>query len=231
HANAILGQGQLSLAKYLMIVAGEDAPDLDLHDVPAFLAHLLARIDWTRDLHFQTCTTVDTLDYSGDGLNEGSKVVLAAVGKPIRELPSEIPAELKLPDGFADPRVILPGVLAVRGPERRTDADGLAERFCASFDAQAPINRFPLLVLADDAEFTARTLNNFTWTTFTRSDPASDAHGIESFVDQKHWGCRGSLVVDARLKPRMPPPLVEDPEITRRVDALAARGGPLHGIL
>ena len=86
-ANAILGQGQLSLAKYLLIVAGEDDPALDTHDIAAFLRHLLERIDWTSDLHFQTRTTIDTLDYSGDGLNQGSKVVMAAAGARRRELP------------------------------------------------------------------------------------------------------------------------------------------------
>src|SRR5262245_56594722 len=80
-ANAILGQGQLSLAKYLLIVAREDDPALDCHDLQAFLRHLLERIDWRRDLHFQTSTTIDTLDYSGTGLNEGSKVVMAAAGE------------------------------------------------------------------------------------------------------------------------------------------------------
>src|SRR5207248_6878833 len=79
-ANAVLGQGQLSLAKYLLIVAHEDAPDLDIHDIPAFLQHLLERVDWRRDLHFQTSTTIDTLDYSGTGLNAGSKLVIAAAG-------------------------------------------------------------------------------------------------------------------------------------------------------
>ena len=86
-ANAILGQGQLSLAKYLLIAAREDAPALDVHDVPAFFRHLLERVDWRRDLHFQTRTTIDTLDYSGSGFNEGSKVVVAAAGAKRRELP------------------------------------------------------------------------------------------------------------------------------------------------
>ncbi len=81
-ANALLGHGQLSLAKYLLIVAGEDNPDLDIHHVPGFLRHVLERVDWRRDLHFQTCTTIDTLDYSGEGLHQGSKVVIAAAGGP-----------------------------------------------------------------------------------------------------------------------------------------------------
>ncbi|MCM2266116.1 MAG: UbiD family decarboxylase, partial [Desulfuromonadales bacterium] len=74
-ANALLGQGQLSLAKYLLIADGCGAPQLDLHDIAAFLRHLLERVDWRRDLHFQTHTTIDTLDYSGHGFNQGSKVV------------------------------------------------------------------------------------------------------------------------------------------------------------
>src|SRR5204863_4617372 len=115
-ANAILGQGQLSLAKYLLIVAKEDAPDLDIHDIPAFFRHLLERIDWTRDLHFQTRTTIDTLDYSGHGLNEGSKVVLAAAGPPRRTLPTQVPGGLMLPAGFGAPRVCLAGILAFKAP-------------------------------------------------------------------------------------------------------------------
>ncbi len=94
----------MSLAKYLLIAAGEDDPVLDIHDIPAFLAHLLARVDWRRDLHFQTRTTIDTLDYSGTGLNEGSKVVIAAAGPAVRELPTALPEAIRLPDDFHDPR-------------------------------------------------------------------------------------------------------------------------------
>jgi 4-hydroxy-3-polyprenylbenzoate decarboxylase len=81
-ANAILGQGQLSLAKYLLIVAEQGEAALDIHDIGGFFAYLLQRVDWTRDLHFQTRTTIDTLDYTGSGINEGSKVVIAAAGPP-----------------------------------------------------------------------------------------------------------------------------------------------------
>ena len=231
-ANAVLGQGQLSLAKYLFIAAAEDDPALDIHDVSAFLQHVLRRVDWTNDLHFQTRTTIDTLDYTGSGLNEGSKLVVAAAGPPRRELPTERPGELQLPEGFGDPRVALPGVLIVQAPNF-TEANGgdAAERFCAALDRGAAINRFPLVLLTDDSEFTARTLENLLWVAFTRSNPAADVHGIEPFVEQKHWGCRGALVIDARRKPHHAPPLVEDPEVTRRVDRLGAPGGPLHGII
>ncbi|MCA9249321.1 MAG: UbiD family decarboxylase, partial [Planctomycetales bacterium] len=233
-ANAILGQGQLSLAKYLWIAASEDQPQLDVHDIEAFFTHMLRRVYWPRDLHFQTCTTIDTLDYSGAGLNEGSKVVIAAVGEPRRALPTELPTGLTLPDGFRDPHIVMPGVLAVAGPRMAAEAtrvDDAPDRFCRHFTRDDAINEFPLVVLVDDSDFVARSLDNFVWTTFTRSNPAADIHGIEASIHDKHWGCRGSLVIDARSKPHHAPALVEDPEISARVDALAASGGPLHGIL
>lgn len=229
-ANAILGQGQMSLAKVLIIAAREDAPAGDLHDIPWFFGHVLERVDWRRDLHFQTETTIDTLDYSGAGLHAGSKLVIAAVGEARRSLPAEVPAELRLPDGFKAPRICLPGILAVTGPAC-AGADGALQRFVAGLTPEDAINRFPLVVIVDDSEFAARTVHNFLWVTFTRMNPAVDIEGIGARTVHKHWGCAGSLVVDARRKPHHAPPLVEDPAVSRRVDALAAPGGPLHGLL
>ena len=88
----------------------------------------------------------------------------------------------------------------------------------------------PLIVVVDDSDFTARSLNNFLWSVFTRSNPASDIYGIGAFSHCKHWGCRGALVIDARVKHHHAPPLVEDPAVVRWVEALAAPGGSLHGL-
>jgi 4-hydroxy-3-polyprenylbenzoate decarboxylase len=228
-ANAVLGQGQLSLAKYLLIVAREDDPELDINDIAGFLRHVLERVDWNNDLHFQTRTTIDTLDYSGHGLNQGSKLVIAAAGPKRREPPTEIPAGTRLPDGFRDARLVLPGVLAVTAPKYDPSAKRI-EAFTESIGPDDPLRAFPLIVLVDDAEFTARSLRDFLWVVFTRSNPAADVHGVDSFIHEKHWGCAGPLVIDARIKPHHAPPLEDDPEVERRVDALAAPGGPLHGI-
>jgi len=228
-ANAILGQGQLSLAKYLWIAAHEDDPGLDIHNIEAFFAHMLRRVDWSRDLHFQTRTTIDTLDYSGDAINEGSKLVIAAVGPARRELPTDL-SGLRLPGEFTDARLCMTGVLAIRGPKYEADSSGSDPRvaaFCRSVPPGDPLRRFPLVVLVDDAEFAARSLGNFLWTTFTRSNPAADVYGLDATIEQKHWGCRDTLLIDARGKPRHAPPLVEDAEVSRRVDALASQGGPL----
>ena len=225
-ANAILGQGQMSLAKYLWIIDKAAAPELDIHDIRSFFERMLERVDWTRDLHFQTRTTIDTLDYSGSGFNKGSKVVIAAAGPVRRELPSELPSNLSLPDPCRNPRLCIPGVLAIE-LANTSDSSSAVEDFCQSVDRVHPLNRFPLVVVVDDAEFCARTLNNFLWVVFTRSNPAADIYGIEASTVQKHWGCHGSLVIDARIKTHHAPPLVEDPAVTKRVDALAAKGGEL----
>lgn len=228
-ANAILGQGQMSLAKYLMIVNEGDDRNLDVNDIESYFTHLLSRIDWRRDLHFQTRTTIDTLDYSGTGFNQGSKVVMAAVGPATRQLPRSIDVPCDLPDRFTDPKVALPGILVVNGPpceQEGSEHEAIAQ-FCQSFDEHDSVNRFPMIVIVDDSEFTAATINNFLWVTFTRSNPASDIQGIGASIVDKHWGCRGSLVIDARIKPRHAPPLVEDPQTCKRIDALAAQGGKI----
>jgi 4-hydroxy-3-polyprenylbenzoate decarboxylase len=179
---------------------------------------------------------MDTLDYSGGTINEGSKLVIAAAGPPKRALPTDV-GDWSLPAGFGNPRLCLPGVLVIAGPCYRSADSGAGgpdtsvERFCRELSPTHPLNRFPLVVVADDADFTAASLDNFLWVTFTRSNPAADVQGIDAGIEQKHWGCRGSLVIDARGKPHHAPPLVEDALVTRRVDALAARGGPLAGIL
>lgn len=230
-ANAILGQGQLSLAKYLLIVDRADDTELDIHDTAAFFQHLLERFDPRRDLHFQTETTIDTLDYTGSGLNRGSKLVIAARGPKRRELPHDLPAGFVPPEGLHRPRVCLPGVLAVTGPAYAgAEGEGWLERLCERIPKAHPVNVFPWVVVCDDSEFCARTLHNFVWTTFTRSNPASDVQGVGAGIRHKHWGAQGALLIDARRKPGYAPPLIEDRKVSERIDALAVRGGPLDGL-
>lgn len=217
-ANRILGTGQTSLAKFLVIAAADDDPNLDTHDMPHFFRHVLERVDWRRDLHFQTKTTIDTLDYSGDGWNAGSKLVIACRGDRRRELKTELPENFNLPAGFSQPKFCLPGILAVSAPkfEVGKTAREQAENFCQwleRFDFQ----HIPLVLLVDDASFTATTLNNFLWVAFTRANPSHDTYGVGSFTENKHWGCRGPLVLDARKKPHHAPELEVDPDVQRRV--------------
>ena len=229
-ANALLGYGPCALAKYLMIAAGEDRPGLDLHDVPAFFRHMLERVDWARDLHFQTRTTMDTLDYTGTGLNAGSKVVIAAAGPKRRNLLAAVPKGFSLMDGFEKPRMALPGVCVIKAPKFQEYAAAEAEIqiFARALKNNPGLSEIPLVILADDSDFTAVKLENLLWVAFTRSNPSHDLHGVDSFMEFKHWGCRGPLILDARIKPHHAPALEEDPAVTERIHRLFLRGAPLE---
>ncbi len=223
-ANRILGSGQTSLAKFLFIAAADDDPNLDTHDIAHFFQHVLERVDWTRDLHFQTRTTIDTLDYSGTGWNEGSKVVVACRGDKRRALKTELPKDFNLPSGFGAPHFCQPGILAVKSPKfefeklAREQAESLT-RWLERFDFQY----IPLVLMVDDSQFTAATLNNFLWVAFTRANPSHDVYGVRSFTEFKHWGCRGPVVIDARKKPHHAPELEVDPDVQKRATALLNR--------
>ncbi len=220
-ANRILGSGQTSLAKFLFIAAADDDPALDTHDIAHFFQHVLERVDWTRDLHFQTRTTIDTLDYSGSGWNAGSKVVVACRGERRRTLKAGLPDNFALPAGFSNPAFCQPGILAIQAPpfEAEQPARDEAEQLCRYlqvFDLQ----HVPLILLVDDSRFTAATLNNFLWVAFTRANPSHDVYGVQAFTEFKHWGSRGPLVIDARKKPHRAPEMIEDTGVQKRVEAL-----------
>lgn len=234
----LLGATQTALAKYVLLAAHEDAPDLSARDVPAFLRHLLERTDFAADLHFITRSTTDTLDYTGLALNEGSKLIWASTGRRRRELLAELSGPAAdtpvLPEGFGPVRVAGPGLLAVGGPRHglpRNTPDPRVEALAQAFAQWRGREAFPLVVVADDADFCAERLDNFLWAAFTRSDPAADVYGARAAIRARHWMCVAPLVIDARRKPFHAPPLEEDPATVRRVEALAAPGGPLHGVL
>ena len=231
-SNLILGTNQLSLAKFLFISAKEDNPGLDIHHIKDFFSHIFERIDLSRDLHFQTNTTIDTLDYTGDGLNTGSKVVFAAVGDKKRELATELPVDLDLPRPFNHAKLALPGIIVVDGKSFSTyEEENKAIAAWAEAVKDKDWKGIQCIVLADDAGFVAENENNFVWVTFTRSNPSHDIHGVGAFTEFKHWGCKGPVIIDARSKPHHAPDLIKDEAVERRVDQLGAKGGSLHGII
>jgi 4-hydroxy-3-polyprenylbenzoate decarboxylase len=227
-ANAILGFNQMSLAKFLFIIA-KDERSPSAKDEEAYFKYVLERVDPSRDFHFQTRTTIDTLDYSGTDLNSGSKLVVAACGDKKRELANEIP-NIQLPDGFKEPSVVFDGVLAIEG-SKYTDGSDVKKLSASLQSAIDKLKGFPFICLVDDSEFISRTLNNFLWVTFTRSNPSHDVHGVGEFTGNKHWGCTGPVIFDARIKPHHAPLLFKEPTVEQRVDGLGQKGFSLHGII
>lgn len=231
-ANHILGTGQLSLAKFLFITA-DDENKISTNNIENYFSFLLQRINLQRDVHFYTNTTIDTLDYSGTGLNSGSKVILAAYGEKIRELSGALPAALRKLNGFTDPFVVLPGICVVQTSPfsdytyAQMEMNSLNEQLEQYIPA---LKDMPMIIVADDADFVSTNLRNFLWVTFTRCNPSHDIYGISSFVTNKHWGCRGPLVIDARIKPHHAPPVEKDPAIEKKIDRIFEKGGSLYQV-
>ena len=231
HAHAILGCGQLSLAKYLFIAA--DEPGLDVNHEKDFLMHVLERIDVTRDLHFTTRTTMDTLDYSGGEINRGSKLVVAAAGDPIRKLSAELPGDFSLAPGFENPGFAAPGILVIQGPgfTSKTAGKQSINKLKSALFNGPDLSGIPLVVVVDDADFVRRDFDNFLWVCFTRSNPSHDVHGTREKTVFKHWECTPPMIIDARSKPWHAQALEPDPQVVERVNKLGCQGGPLHGLI
>ncbi|MFA9455956.1 UbiD family decarboxylase [Halalkalibacter sp. AB-rgal2] len=226
-ANNILGTGQLSLAKYLFITA-EDTEPISTHDEERFLTYILERIDLKRDLHFQTNTTIDTLDYSGTGLNSGSKVIIAAYGNKKRELCTTIPKVLEELSIVHNPSIVFPGVVAIEGTEFLSyeQAQIELEELTTTLASNEDLSSCPLMILCDDSKFLSETLSNFLWATFTRSNPSHDIYGVNSYYQFKHWGC-DTMIIDARMKPHHAPPLILDPEVEQSIARFFSEDGTI----
>ncbi len=220
-ANHILGTGQLSLAKFLFITADPDG-QVSSKNIKQYFSFVLERIDLRRDVHFYTKTTIDTLDYSGTSINSGSKVVFAATGEIKRELGNFVPHFISEFDAC----LIMPGIIAIRlNPFTTYETAG--EELNRLSNKLKPfvleLNSFPFIILADDPEFAADNINNFLWLTFTRTNPSHDIYGADSFTENKHWGCKGALILDARIKPHHAPPLVLNDTVNERAKEILNR--------
>ena len=219
-ANHILGTGQLSLAKFVFITADE-TNHLSTHHVQEYFEFILARLDLANDIHFYTKTTMDTLDYSGDGLNTGSKVVIAAYGDVKRNLATAVPARLTALN--MDASLVMPGVVAVNAAAYTTAAlqKALEGQGASLLNQEGVV----MIIRTEDANWMASDLNNFLWAAFTRTNPSHDMDAIDPYTTNKHWAANGPLVFDATIKPHHAPPVLKDAAIEKRVDAILEKYG------
>jgi 4-hydroxybenzoate decarboxylase subunit C len=215
----ILGEGQLALTKFLLVT---DRP-VDLKDFRAVLTHVLERTHPETDLYVFGNLSLDTLDYTGPTVNEGSKGVLLGLGEPIRELPGSFSAA-ELPPEIEEAHVFCPGCL-VLGGEAGRDLESL--RRIAGHPA---FRQWPLLVLSDEPRRAAASAMNFLWTTFTRFEPAADLHAADTRVVRNQLVYTPPVLVDARLKPGFPEELFCSPEVAEKVSRRWAEYFPEGGV-
>ncbi|MES2680075.1 MAG: UbiD family decarboxylase [Bacteroidota bacterium] len=231
-ANRILGTGQLSLAKYLFICADAEK-EISCYDIAGFFKYVFERIDLGRDLHFQTKTTIDTLDYSGTGINEGSKLVVAAYGDKKRTLAQTVPAVILNCDLVSSVVKLMDGVVGLclkpftTYENAKAEIQQLSSRLGA---AQNELEGIVQIVIYDDFKFAPASegLNDYLWITYTRSNPANDIYGVNEFTEHKHWGCSGPMIIDARKKPHHAPELKVLPETEKSIERFFKKGAVLE---
>jgi 4-hydroxy-3-polyprenylbenzoate decarboxylase len=222
-ANHILGTGQLSLAKFVWITAPQTKKGeiVSTHDVPAFFKYMMERMDLQRDIHFYTKTTMDTLDYSGEGLHEGSKVVMAAYGDAKRTLCETVPAIVS--SHLENAICVMPGVIAINADNNTISS--VQEKLKGLGDELLNKEGVFMLVITEDAQWMAANIQNFLWAGFTRVNPSHDIDGVDAFLEHKHWGCKGPIIFDATIKKHHAPPVLKDAAVETRVDAILAKYG------
>jgi len=190
----ILGEGQLSLSKFLLVTDQH----VDVKDFRATLEHILARTRPETDLYVFSNLAMDTLDYTGPTVNEGSKGVWMGLGEPVRDLPRQFTSP-DVPQGVTDVRVFCGGCLVVGAPSYESERDVVSRIATSPAFAQ-----WPLVVVSDEPERAARSDMNFLWTTFTRFEPAADIHAADRRIIRNHIAYTAPVVIDARLKPWYP---------------------------
>jgi 3-polyprenyl-4-hydroxybenzoate decarboxylase len=197
----ILGEGQLSLTKFLMLVDKR----MDLTNFPAVLEYILERADFSTDLKIFSNTAMDTLDYAGPKVNHGSKGLLVGCGEPRRSLLREFRGEV--PQPIRAVRPFCGGCLVVEGP-----GFAQAKELADVITAVPAFAQWPLVILVDNLEAAVASPSAFLWTTFTRFDPASDTFAKNTAVIRNHVSYTPPIVIDARMKPWYPPEVECDPE-------------------
>jgi UbiD family decarboxylase len=202
----ILGEGQLALTKFLILTDTQ----IDLHDFPRVLEHVLARVRWERDFFIFSNTSMDTLDYTSGKVNEGSKAILMGLGDPIRDLAREFSGEL--PAGTTRAEVFCGGCLVVEGTRYLDEPDQAAR-----LASERAFAEWPLVILHDDAGV-ARSASDFLWSTWTRFEPAGDIYAAETNVVRHHLAYRGPIIIDARKKPGLPDELIVRDDVAALVD-------------
>jgi 4-hydroxybenzoate decarboxylase subunit C len=202
----ILGEGQLSLTKFLILT---DTPQ-DLKDFPHLLEHVLERFRPETDLFVFSNVSMDTLDYTSGKVNEGSKAIMLGLGEPVRKLPRQF--EGQLPRFISRAEVFCAGCLVLEGGSFAED-ESLASRVASD----PAFENWPLIILHDDARV-ARSLPDFLWATWTRFEPASDIYAAQTGVQRHHLVYKAPIVIDARTKPGFPDELIVRDDIAALVD-------------
>ncbi|MBU1140136.1 MAG: UbiD family decarboxylase [Proteobacteria bacterium] len=214
----ILGEGQLSLTKFLILTDG----DIDISNFPSLWTHVLERIHWNRDLFVFANVSQDTLDYTGPSVNKGSKAMMMGLGKEkVRDLPLEFTGDL--PADCQKVKAYLPGTLVVQATAYQDNSD-----LAATLAVAPAFAEWSVVLLVDNCEEATCSLQEFLWTFFTRFEPAADIHGSATQVQRFHVGLTPPIIFDCRMKPWYTDVLEVDEATRNLVDSRISKLLPSH---
>lgn len=215
-ALGLLGNGQLSLTKVLVLV---DA-GVDVRSFPAVLRAVGANFDPAEDLLVLHRTALDTLDFTSGEMNLGSKMIVDATSAPGAPAPvaRTAPPPAAMP-GVAALRAWEGALLAVqprgradhpapdRGEGREALGHVLASPAAAGFKFVATVSED--VDLANDV--------SLLWGIFTRFDCARDVLPAKSEIRGAWPKLTGPVGIDATFKSGYPDPVTMLPEVVERV--------------
>jgi 4-hydroxy-3-polyprenylbenzoate decarboxylase len=204
-AMSLLGTGQLSLTKVMVLVG----PERDPRDFGAVLEDIWRRFDPENHMWLLPFAPLDTLDFTSFTMHVGSKLVLDASG----EIQSHCDAPTAVDPQKFDSRIqnhrLLRGGFLVVVP-RENPREVVQNLVRAPLDVKFVVAVSSDVRLDDDEQIQ--------WGIFTRFDPARDMF----FSDQVFAGARpvyrGIVGIDATWKQGYPSPLEMDPAVVKRVD-------------
>lgn len=216
----ILGEdgGQLALTKFLLVVDR----GLELADFRQVLEYVLERAQLETDLFVLANLAMDSLDYSGPAINEGSKGILLGVGEKKRDLPRAFSGDL--PGGARSVAPYCGGALTVAGPTYAEDPD-----YAATLAKDPAVADWPLVFLVDHTGIVERNVT-FLWSTFTRFEPAADIHAAQTRLVRHHPCYTPPVVFDCRMKPGYPDELVADETTVKTVSRRWKEYFPAGGV-
>jgi UbiD family decarboxylase len=212
HALGLMGEGQLSLTK-IMIVVDHDVNVRDFRQVSRALWETL---DATHGIHLLAPTAQDTLDFTGPSMNTGSKLILLGTrgDRP--------PLRLQPPPPPPAPAAVHPQILAMVAVGEAflvvqvpAEADKPAIREALSANAATSPYLFHVLVSPD---VPLNDLRMILWGWFTRFDPLLDLHPARRKIVGNRLVLEFPIAIDATWKPGYRQPVAFDPDHERRVN-------------
>ena len=217
-ALGLFGEGQLSLTKTLVLVG----PDVSPRDPSQVMQAIRRNFDAEEDFHLIARTAADTLDFTGEAVHKGSKMILDATSNSHGEGATTavaLPADLRnVVPGIVKHRLVGKTLLIVQTTGEASQGRRVVEKIVDN-----PLFGGVKIVAAVSDDVDIDDNESLLWGIFTRFDAVRDVVFSRSEFRGLAPVYSGVMGIDATWKQGYQPPLVMDPEIVKKVDSKWSR--------